>query len=147
MGEQFAHLEFHQLQQLRIVDQIHLVQKHNDPGNARLPCQVDLLPGLGHGTVGCGNHQDGPVHLHRAGDHALDAVGVTRAVEVGVVPVFGLIFDVRDGDGKTGLFCFCGFVELAERNAFGQALVRQHFGDGCGQGGFAVARLPEGSDI
>jgi hypothetical protein len=38
------------------------------------------------------------VHLSRTGNHVLDEVGVARAVDVGVVPIFRLVLDVSHGD-------------------------------------------------
>ena len=58
-----------------------------------------MLAGLRHRAVGGRNDQDAAVHLGGAGDHVLDEVGVARAVDVGVVPFFGFILDVADGDG------------------------------------------------
>src|SRR3954454_6156068 len=53
-----------------------------------------VLAGRGHRAVGRGDDQDGAVHLRGAGDHVLDVVGVTRAVDVGVVAGVGLVLDV-----------------------------------------------------
>jgi hypothetical protein len=58
-----------------------------------------VLTGLGHRAVVGSHHQDGAVHLGRAGDHVLDVVGVAGAVDVGVVPLGRLVLDVSDGDG------------------------------------------------
>ncbi len=57
----------------------------------------------GIGPSGARDHQDRPVHLRRAGDHVLDVVGVPRAVDVGVVPLVGLVLDVGDGDRDAAL--------------------------------------------
>ena len=73
--------------QFGVVDHVGLVHVDDDVGHADLARQQDVLAGLGHGAVGRGHDQDGAVHLRGAGDHVLHVVGVTRAVNVGVVPV------------------------------------------------------------
>ena len=85
LGQQLPDLELHELEQLRVVDHVHLVQEDHDVGHLHLARQEDVLAGLGHGAVGGGDHQDGAVHLGGAGDHVLDVVRVARAVDVGVV--------------------------------------------------------------
>src|SRR5207244_9535687 len=84
LGQKLAQLQLHQLDQLRIVNGVDLVEEDNDPGNADLAGQEDVLAGLRHGPVVGGNYQDGPVHLGRPGDHVLDVVGVPGAVDVRV---------------------------------------------------------------
>ena len=54
------------------------------------------------------------VHLGRTGDHVLDVVGMTRAVNVRIVAVVGLILDMGRGDGNTALTLFRGVVDLVE---------------------------------
>src|SRR5665647_389730 len=61
----------------------------------------DVLAGLGHRAVDSSDHEDRAVHLGGTGDHVLDVVGVTRRVDVRVVPLLGLVLDVRDVDGDT----------------------------------------------
>lgn len=74
-----------------------------------------MLTGLGHRAVGRRHHEDGTVHLGRTRDHVLDVVGVTRAVDVGVVTRLGLVLDVRDRDRDTALALFRRLVDLVER--------------------------------
>ena len=76
----------------------HLVQEHDDRRHADLAGEQDVLAGLRHRAVGRRHDQDRAVHLGGAGDHVLHVVGVARAVDVGVVPLLGLVLDVRDGD-------------------------------------------------
>ena len=73
-----------------------------------------MLAGLGHRAVGRGDDEDGPVHLGGAGDHVLDVVGVTGAVDVGVVAVGRLVLDVGDGDGDAALALLGGVVDRVE---------------------------------
>ena len=76
-----------------------LVQKHDDVGHAHLAGQENVFAGLRHGPVRRAHHEDGAIHLRRPGDHVLDVVGVARAIDMRIVPVDGLVFDVADGDG------------------------------------------------
>ncbi len=85
-GEQLAHLELDELQQLGVVDLVDLVEEHHHRRHADLLGQQDVLAGLRHRAVGGGDHQDRAVHLRRAGDHVLHVVGVAGAVDVGIVP-------------------------------------------------------------
>ena len=96
--QQLAHLELHQVQKLRVVDQVALVQEHHDVRHAHLTGQQDVLARLGHRAVRRRHHQDRAVHLRRAGDHVLHVVGVARAVDVRVVALVRRVLDVRRRD-------------------------------------------------
>ncbi len=105
LRQQVTGLHLHQVDQLRVVHQIDLVEEDDEVGHADLAGQEDVLPGLRHRAVGRRDQQDGPVHLGRPGDHVLDVIGVAGAVDVGVVPPLGLVLDVAgdDGDGLGGV--------------------------------------------
>ena len=83
-------------------------------GHFHLARQQDVLARLGHRPVRGRDHQDRAVHLGRTGDHVLDVVGVPGAVDVGVVPLVGLVLDVRDGDRDAALPLFRRVVDLVE---------------------------------
>src|SRR2546425_2574437 len=85
LREQLPHLQLHQVQQLRIVHQITLVQEHHDRGHVHLPRQEDVFPRLRHRPVHRAHHEDRPVHLGRPRDHVFDVVRVPGAVHVRVV--------------------------------------------------------------
>jgi len=108
-----------------------------------------LLAGLGHRAVGRRDHEDRTVHLGRAGDHVLDVVSVTRAVDVRVVPRLGLVLDVRDRDRDAALTLLGSLVDLIEGRGLvqGRVLVVQHLGDRRGQRGLAVVDVPDGADV
>src|SRR6202011_5575593 len=101
---------------------VDLVEEDDDVRDVDLAGQQQVLAGLGHGAVVGGDDEDGAVHLGRAGDHVLDVVGVSGAVDVGVVPVGGLIFHVGHGDGH-------GLEVVAFGAAFGDVLVGLDFFD------------------
>src|SRR6266516_4264557 len=98
LRQQLPYLQLHQVQQLRVVHQIALVQEHHDRRHVHLPRQQDVLPRLRHRPVHRTHHQDRPVHLRRPRDHVLHVVGVPRTVHVRVVPVLRRIFHVRRRD-------------------------------------------------
>jgi hypothetical protein len=95
-------------------------------GNTRAPArhlasQQNVFAGLRHRTVGGRHDQDRAVHLGGTGDHVLDEVGVARAVDVGIVTLFGFVLDVRDGDRHR-----LGFV--ADGTALGDIGIRLGLG-------------------
>ena len=147
LGEQLAHLELDELEQLLVVDHVDLVEEDDDVGHLHLAGQQDVLARLGHGAVGGGDHQDGAVHLGGTGDHVLDVVGVAGAVDVGVVAVVGLVLDVGDGDGDAALALLGRVVDGVEGAVLGLALEGQVLGDGRRQAGLAVVDVTDGADV
>ena len=117
--QQLADLELDELQDLLVVDHVGLVQRDDDVRDADLAGEQHVLTGLRHRAVGGGDHQDRAVHLGRAGDHVLDVVGVTGAVDVRVVPRLGLVLDVRDRDRDAALALLRRLVDLVERREAG----------------------------
>jgi len=74
---------------------------------------------------------------------------VTGAVDVGVVPVLGLVLHVRDRDRDAALTLLGGLVDLVERRegVHVRELVVQHLGDRRGQRGLAVVDVADGADV
>ena len=66
---------------------------------------------------------------------------------MGVVPLLGLVLDVRDGDGDAALALLGSLVDLVERREVGQALLGQHLGDGRRERGLAVIDVPDRPDV
>ena len=122
MRQQIANLHLDQVEQFRVIDQVNLVQENHDGRHADLAGQQNVLARLRHRAVRSAHHQDRAVHLRRTGDHVLHVIGVAGAIDVRVMALVALVFDVRDGDGH-GL----GFV--TDRAALGDVGV----GDGFGQ--------------
>ena len=75
-------------------------------GHADLAGQQDVLAGLRHRAVRGAHHQDRAVHLRRTGDHVLHVVGVAGAVNVRVVALVALVFDVCGVDRDPALLLF-----------------------------------------
>src|SRR3569833_2239976 len=98
-------------------------------------------------AVGGRAHQDGAVHLGRAGDHVFDVVGMTRAVDVGVVAVGRFVFDVRGRDSDAARTFFRRRVDLVVGLEFTTKLFRQHFGQRRRQGGLAMVDVTDRSHV
>ena len=106
-----------------------------------------MLTGLGHGTVGGGHHENGTVHLCSTGDHVLDVVGVARAVHVGIVTLFSLIFHMGGSNGDAALFFFRCVVDLIVGNEFAAFLQAGNLGNGRGQCGFTMVDVTNGTNV
>ena len=146
-GEELADLQLHQVEQLGVVDHVALVQRDHDRRHAHLARQQDVLAGLGHRAVGRGDDQDRAVHLGGAGDHVLDVVGVTRAVDVGVVPRVGLVLDVRDRDRDAALALLRSLVDLVERREVRHPLLGLALRDRGRQGRLPVVDVTDRADV
>src|SRR5437899_2063999 len=92
------HLQLHQVQQLRVVYQVALVQKDHDRRHVHLPRQQNVLPRLRHRPVHRTHHENRPVHLRRPRDHVLHVVGVPRAVHVRIMALFRRVLHVARRD-------------------------------------------------
>ena len=146
-AEQLAHLQLHQLQQLLIVHHIHLVQGDYDGRNLHLAGQQNVLPRLRHRPIGRRNHQHRAVHLGCAGNHILDVVGVTGAVNMGVVPVLGLVFHMGNGDSNATRLLLRRVVNIVHIPETGIPLLRQHPRDGGREGGLAVVNVTNSTHV
>ena len=147
LGQELADLELDQVEQLLVVDHVDLVEEDDHVRDLDLAGEQDVLAGLGHRPVGRGDDQDGAVHLGGAGDHVLDVVGMTRAVDVGVVAGVGLVLDVGDGDGDPALALLGGVVDRIERPVLGVALQGEVLRDRRGQARLAVVDVADRADI
>src|SRR6202046_2796961 len=149
LAEQLADLELDELEDLLVVHHVALVERDDDVRHTDLTGEQHVLAGLRHRAVSGGDHEDRTVHLRGTGDHVLDVVRVTRAVDVRVVPLLGLVLDVRDRDGDAALALFLRVVDLVERveGVDIRVLVVQHLGDRRGQGRLAVVDVADGADV
>src|SRR5215510_3938394 len=114
--QQLSYLEFHKVQQLWIVYRVYLIHEHNHRRHSHLSRQQDVLSRLRHRPVSRRHYQYRPVHLRRTGDHVLDVVRVSRAINVRVMPVLRLVFNVRRRDRDSACFLFRCVVYRIERS-------------------------------
>src|SRR6476661_4227467 len=147
LAQQLADLELDEVEQLRVVDHVDLVEEDDDVGDLDLAGEEDVLAGLGHRPVGRGDDEDRAVHLGGAGDHVLDVVGVARAVDVGVVAVGGLVLDVGDRDRDPALALLGGVVDRVERAVLAAALQVEVLGDRRRQARLAMVDVADRADI
>ena len=147
LRQQLANLELDQFEQFRIVDHVDLVHEHDQRRHADLAGEQDVLAGLRHRAVGGGHHQDGAVHLRGAGDHVLHVVGVAGAVDVRVVALLGLVFDVRRRNRDAARLFFRRLVDLVVGGERGAAGLGQHLGDRRRQRRLAVVDVTDRADI
>jgi hypothetical protein len=72
---------------------------------------------------------------------------VPGAVDVGVVPVVGLVLDVGGGDRDPALLLLRSVVDLLEALGLAAHLLAQHLGDGSGQRRLAMVDVTDGPDV
>ena len=146
-GEQLAHLQLHQVEQLRVVDHVHLVHVHHQRRHADLARQQNVLARLRHRAVGRRNHQDRAIHLRRSGDHVLHIVGMARAVDMRVVPLLRLVLDMRRRDRDPARLLLRRLVDLVVRHERRAARLRQHLRDRRRQRRLAMIHMTNRPDI
>src|SRR5262245_58700668 len=106
-----------------------------------------MLTGLWHWTVRGAHNENRPVHLGSTGNHVLDIIGVTGAIDVGVVAFVALVFDVCGRDRNAALFFFGSGVDRIIGTRLGHALLREHAGDRRGERGLAVVDVTDSADV
>ncbi len=111
LREEIAHFHLDEIEKLWIIDHVHFVQEDNDRRHTNLAREQNVLAGLRHRTVRCAHDQNSAVHLGRAGNHVLDVVGVTGAIDVGIVTLIARIFHVRCVDRDAALFFLGGVID------------------------------------
>ena len=125
----------------------HLVHEHDQRRHADLARQQDVLAGLRHRAVGRRHHQDRAVHLGRARDHVLHIVRMAGAVDMGVVAVRGLVFDMGRRDRDAARLLFRRLVDLVVRRERRAARLRQHLRDRCRQRRLAMIDMTDRPDV
>ena len=102
-----------------------------------------------HLSIRSGNNNDGTVHARSTGNHVFDVIGVTGAVDVGVVAGVGGVLDVGGRNGDATLPLFGGLIDGAIIEKFGEALGGLALGDGSCEGGlrWLVGKERRGSGV
>ena len=72
---------------------------------------------------------------------------MSRAVDVRIMALLGLILDVRGVDRDAALFLFGSSVDVRILLRRGKALLRQHGRDRRGQGRFAMVNVANRADV
>src|SRR3989454_356552 len=152
LAQELPHLQLHQVQQLRVVHQVALVQEHDDRRHVHLPRQQNVLPRLWHRPVDGRDDQDRPVHLRRPRDHVLHVVGVPRAVHVRVVPVRRGVLHVRRRNRQDlrripPPLRFRRLRHLVVRHVGREPFVRRHLRQRRRQRRLPVVHVPNGPDV
>ena len=109
--------------------------------------QQDMLTGLRHRAIRGRDDEDRSIHLRCSGDHVLNVVGVTRAVDMRIVALVGFVFDVGNVDGDATLSFFRRLVDLIIREKLSLTLFFQHFCNRCGQGRLAMIDMTDRADV
>ena len=133
--EQLTHLHLDELQHLGVVNGIDLVDEDDNSLDTDLAGEEQVLTGLGHLTIGSGDDNDGAVHAGGTGNHVLDVIGVTGAVDVGVMSGLGGILEMCGGDGDTALALLGSLVDGAIVEERRHALLCLSLCDGGGKSG------------
>src|SRR3954466_14996878 len=149
LREQLTNLELDELEQLRVVDHVVLVQRDDDRRHLDLARKQDVLARLRHRPVGRGDDEDRAVHLSGARDHVLDVVGVPRAVDVRVVALLRLVLDVRRVDRDAAGLLLGSVVDLLEAlDGRGAAdALREHLRDRSRQRRLAMVDVTDRPDV
>ncbi len=147
LREQIANFHLHEIEKLRIIHHVDLVQEDHDGRHADLAGQKNVLARLRHGAVSCAHDEDGAVHLRRARDHVLHIIGVAGAVDVRVVALVALIFNVGGVDRNAALFFFGRIIDRIVGTRFRETFLGQHAGDSGGQSGFTMVDVTDCADV
>ena len=107
-----------------------------------------MLLGLSHNTVGSSYNEDSAVHLCSTGDHVLNVVSVSRAVNVCIVSVLGLILYVCGRNGYSTLSLFGSLIDVAEIGSgiSGYSLCK-NLGDCSGKSGLTMVNVADGTNV
>ena len=112
-----------------------------------------MLARLRHRAVDRAHDEDRAVHLRRTRDHVLHVVGVARAVDVRVVALRRLVFDVRRRDRQdlrrvATALRLRRLRDLVVRDVLrAVALVRRHLRERRRQGRLAVVDVADRADV
>src|SRR5258707_342354 len=86
-------------------------------------------------------------HVDCAGDHVLDVVSVTGAIDVGIVTLVARIFHVRCVDRDTALFFLGRIIDRLVGTHFGHAFFSKHARNGGRERGLAVVHVTDRADV
>src|SRR5262249_32210934 len=147
LRQQIAHFHLDEIEKLRVVYHVDLIEENDDGRHAHLSCQQDVLARLRHRAVSSGDNENGAIHLGRTGDHVLHVVGVTRAIDVGIVTFVAGILHVRRVDGDSALFFLRRVIDRVVFAHFGHAFLIEDLRDCCRKRSFTVVNVTDRADV
>ena len=148
LGKEFTNFHFNEFEHFFVAAElVNFVEEYYDVGNTYLTGKKDVLTGLGHRTICCGNNEDGTVHLCCTGDHVFDIVSMSGAVNVCIVTVVGFIFNVCGVDRDTTSFFFRSFIDSVVCVILCLTFKRKVFGDSCSGSGFTMVDVADGTNV
>jgi hypothetical protein len=127
--EEFAHLKLDKFQHLLVLHGVDLVHKYHNLLDPNLTRKQQMFSCLEHFSITCCHHDDCAVHVRCTGDHVLGVFGVTGAIDVRVVSVVGVVFNVCGGNCDAFLPFFWGLVDRAILEVLRVALLGLSFRD------------------
>ena len=116
-------------------------------GHANLAGQQNVLAGLRHRTIRRTNHEDRSVHLGRAGNHVLHVVGMAGTIDMRIVALISLVFDVSRIDRNATLFFFRGRVDFIVLLSLRLAGFRKHGGNRRRERSLAVINMADRANV
>ena len=145
--EEVTDVHLNELEELFVVDLVALVHEYYDVRNAYLTSEQDVLTCLRHRTVRSRYYEDSTVHLSSTGDHVLDIVSVTGAVNVSIVTSVCLILNVSGVDRDTTGSLFRSLIDIAVSFILRLTLEGQNLRDSSCQRSLAVVNVTNGTDV
>ena len=148
-AEELADFHLDEVEELGVVDEVNFVEPNNDLGNAHLTSEKDMFASLRHRAVSGGNNEDRAVHLSGTSDHILDEVGMARAIDVRIVALFRLVFDVsdRDRDDLGSIADGAALCDVRVGLDLGETLARLNSENSGRRGGFTVVDVADGANV
>lgn len=86
-------------------------------------------------------------YLGSTSDHVLDVISVSRAVNMGVMSVGGLVLNVSGRDGDTSGLLLGSLVDLVVVLELSLTQSGEGLGDSSSQGGLSVIDVADGSNV
>ena len=107
-----------------------------------------MLLGLSHNAVGSSHNKDCAVHLSSTGDHVLDIVSMSGAVNVRIVSSVSLILHMCGRNGDTTLSLFGSLIDILEIHLLvsGHSL-SQNLGDRSRQSCLTMVNVTDGTNV
>ena len=106
-----------------------------------------MLASLRHGAVSSGHYKDSAVHLGSTSNHVLNVVSVTGAVNVCVVTLCSLVFNVSSRNGNTTLTFLGGTVNLIVSTGFSHTAVCKNLSNCSGKRSLAMVNVTDRTHV